>query len=151
MLKLNFPDYQFRISCEDDRQLIFDPVRRKFVALTPEEWVRQHLIAFLTTTANVPLTLIGVEKQIRINRLEKRFDLVVFSRNGSPLLLAECKAPNISLTEQVFDQASRYNLILNVRYFILTNGLVHYMCELNYREKKLEILEEMPELRNHLL
>jgi len=144
MQKLNFPCFDFRIRAQGNRQEIYDPVRHKFVVLTPEEWVRQHLIAYLTLVKNYPLSVIGVEKQLILNKQSKRFDLVVFSRNGNPFLLVECKAPGVEITEKAFDQAARYNLLLKAEYFFITNGLEHYPCRLDYENKKYVFIEDIP-------
>jgi hypothetical protein len=145
MLKLNFPEYLFRMSSlPNGRAMIFDLVRKKNVALTPEEWVRQHVIAFLVNSRQVPLSMIGVEKQISLNKLAKRFDLVVFSRQGEAVLLVECKAPNVQITEKTFHQAARYNLILKVNYFFITNGLEMYCCKVDYAAQSYNFLSEVP-------
>jgi hypothetical protein len=144
MQKLNFPYFDFRIRLLNNRQEIYDPVRHKFVVLTPEEWVRQHLIAYLTLVKNYPLSVIGVEKQLILNKQSKRFDLVVFSRNGNPFLLVECKAPGVEITEKAFDQAARYNLLLKAEYFFITNGLEHYPCRLDYENKQYVFIEDIP-------
>ncbi len=145
MQQLNFPDFDFKYRIFNKRNEIFDPVRRKFVALTPEEWVRQHLIAYLMLVKKYPVSVIGVEKQLMLNKQPKRFDLVVFSRKATPLLLAECKAPGIEITEKVFDQAARYNMLLHAEYFLITNGLDHYSCRLDYENKQYIFVEEIPD------
>jgi hypothetical protein len=144
MQQLNFPHFDFKFRDTASRHEIFDAVRHKYVALTPEEWVRQNLIAFISIIKGYPVSMIGVEKQLFINKLSKRFDLVVFSRNGSPFLLAECKAPGIEITEKTFDQAARYNLLLRAEYFLITNGLDHYTCRLDYENKQYIFVEEIP-------
>jgi hypothetical protein len=144
MQQLNFPHFDFRFRNPGNRQEIFDPVRHKYVSLTPEEWVRQNLIAFITLIKGYPISMIGVEKQLVLNKLSKRFDLVVFSRNGNPFMLAECKAPGIEITEKTFDQAARYNMLLRAEYFLITNGLDHYTCRLDYENKQYIFIEEIP-------
>lgn len=144
MQLLNFPVFEFRFSEQNQRTFIFDPVRTKYVRLTPEEWVRQHVIAYLNTFKGVPYTLMGVEKLLKLNNLSKRCDIVVFNRNGSPLLLVECKAPEVSISQAVFDQAARYNIRLNVRYLLITNGMEHYSCEIDYVGNAYSFLEELP-------
>lgn len=144
MKQLNFPQFDFRLRIFNGRQEIFDPVRHKFVLLTPEEWVRQHLIAYLTQKKGYPISVIGVEKQLILNTLQKRFDLVIFSRNGTPFLLAECKAPGVEVTEKTFDQAARYNMLLQARYFLITNGMEHYPCRLDYLNKQYIFIEDIP-------
>lgn len=144
MQQLNFPDFDFRLRNNAGRQEIFDPVRRKFVALTPEEWVRQHLIAYLNRAKGYPLHAIGVEKQLLLNKQPKRFDLVVFKRNASPMLLVECKAPGVEITQKAFDQAARYNMLLLAEYFLITNGLEHYPCRIDYENKQYVFIQEIP-------
>ena len=145
MQELNFPGFEFRTRSVNNRLEIFDPARHKFVVLTPEEWVRQHLIAYLNTEKKYPLSVIGVEKQLVLNKQTKRFDLVVFSRNGNPYLLAECKAPGVEITEKAFDQAARYNMLLKAEYFFVTNGMEHYPCRIDYENKQYVFIEEIPQ------
>jgi hypothetical protein len=144
MQQLNFPLFEFKIRNFNNRQEIFDPVRHKYVSLTPEEWVRQHLIAYLTDIKGYPVTIIGVEKQLLLNKMPKRFDLVVFNRNANPLILAECKAPGVEITEKAFDQAARYNMLLQADYFLITNGIDHYPCRLDYKNKQYIFIEDVP-------
>lgn len=144
--KLNFQEFTFRLRKSVPKDEIFDPVRKKFVALTPEEWVRQHVIAFLIEQKNIPVSRIGVEKALKVNTLLKRFDAVVFSRNGNPLLLIECKAPGVEITESVFDQAARYNMQLNATYFMITNGIDHFTCKLDYTKKIYSFIPDIPDL-----
>ena len=145
MQQLNFPSFEFKIREVNGRQEIFDPVRRKYVTLTTEEWVRQHLISYLTLIKNYPVSMIGVEKQLMLNKLQKRFDLVVFERNAKPFLLVECKAPGVEITEKTFDQAARYNMLLQAEYFLITNGLEHYTCRIDYENKQYVFIEEIPD------
>lgn len=120
-------------------------VRRKNVALTPEEWVRQHLLAFLVNDKNFPAGLIGVEKQLKVNGLPRRTDILVYSRGMKKILLAECKAPAVNINQEVFDQAARYNLSLGVKYFVLTNGLQTFCCTMNHEKQQYTFLREIPE------
>jgi len=151
MIRLNFPPFEFRLRQTDRRQEIFDLVRHKFVAFTPEEWVRQHLINYLINAKGIPPTLIGVEKQLVLNKISKRFDLVVFSKSASPILLAECKAPGVEITTKVFDQTARYNLELKAGYFLITNGLEHYSCRIDYQKKQYVFIEEIPTYKEMLV
>lgn len=144
MQQLNFPHFDFKLREINGRHEIFDPVRHKYVMLTPEEWVRQHLIAYLTLVKSYPISIIGVEKQLLLNKLPKRFDLVVFGRNANPFLLVECKAPGVEITEKTFDQAARYNMLLQAEYFLITNGLEHYTCRIDYENKQYIFIEEIP-------
>ena len=144
MIKLNFPDYQSHIFEKDGKKTIFDPVRKKYVALTPEEWVRQHVISFLMMEKNVPVKLIGVETEFKLFKTKKRFDLVVHDRNGKALVLVECKSPSVPLTQAVLDQASRYNFALNVAYLMLTNGLQHIFCLVDKSTGTLKLIDSLP-------
>ncbi|MBK7214629.1 MAG: type I restriction enzyme HsdR N-terminal domain-containing protein [Bacteroidales bacterium] len=144
MVKLNFPSFEFKMIVKENQDWIFDPIRKKYVRLTPEEWVRQHLISYLLETREVPAGLLGVEKQISVNRLSRRFDVCIFGRNGLPLLLGECKAPSIAITSEVFDQAARYNLVLKANYFIITNGLDIFCCKMDFENKRYLFLDEIP-------
>lgn len=145
MQPLNFPKYDFRFKNSQNSALIFDIVRKKFVVLTPEEWVRQHALMFLSIEKKYPLSHINVEKQILYNGLRKRYDIVVFNPNGSIHLLVECKAPHINISQTTFDQIAQYNFKLNASYLMVTNGLEHYMCQMNFQEEKYMFLKEIPE------
>ncbi|GIM55328.1 type I restriction enzyme HsdR N-terminal domain-containing protein [Capnocytophaga cynodegmi] len=145
MQRLNFKEYSFRFKKIDDKLFIFDEIRKKFVALQPEEWVRQHVIRFLIEEKKVPKSLINVEKEITINGLVKRYDIVVFSRNGNILLAVECKAPTIQISQTIFDQIARYNLMLKSEILMITNGLNHYFCQMDYEKGKYLFLKELPE------
>jgi hypothetical protein len=146
--KLNFPEYKFKITAtnsDGQSSKIFDIVRKKYVSLTPEEWVRQNLIHYLITEKKFPASLMAVEAKLKVNELFKRTDLVVYNNLMQPILIGECKSPSVRITQKAFDQAARYNLSLNVKYFILTNGLQIYPCKVNAIEKKYEFLEEIGE------
>jgi hypothetical protein len=136
MQKLNFPTYQFKVKkSESSDVLIFDAVRKKYVKLTPEEWVRQHAIKFLVEEKQISLSLMEVEKLLKINNTNKRFDLVCKNNNGEVLLLLECKAPNVKLSQATFDQILRYNNELKAQYIWITNGLEHFIFKLDYDTK----------------
>lgn len=145
MQKLNLPEYDFRIKKGEGKQLIFDPVRKKFVVLTPEEWVRQNFIQYLKTEKKYPETLMAVEKQILVNKKQRRFDLLIYSRNGEPYLIAEFKAPNVKITQDAFDQVVRYNMVLRVKRVVVSNGLQHFACEIDYTKNSYSYLSEIPE------
>jgi type I site-specific restriction-modification system R (restriction) subunit len=144
MQQLNFPRFEFKLRNLNNRQEIFDILRHKYVSLTPEEWVRQHLISYLILIKGYPASVIGVEKQLLLNKMIKRFDLVVFKRNGSPFVLVECKAPGVEITEKTFDQAARYNMLLQAEYFLITNGLEHYSCRIDYENKQYVFIQDIP-------
>ncbi len=112
--------------------------------LTPEEWVRQHVIQFLLAQKKIPQSLLSAEKQIRINQVIKRYDVVAFKPDGSILLVVECKAPSVKITQETFDQIARYNLTLKADFLMVTNGLQHYYCQLDYQAKKYHFLKEIP-------
>jgi len=141
---LNFPPCKFTLRLNNGKEEIYDPVRKKYVVLTPEEWVRQHVIVFLIDQKQVPMSLISVEKKLEFNTLTKRFDVVIFNRNAVPLMLIECKAPGIKVNESVFDQAARYNMSLNAGLFLITNGLDHYCCRIDFENKLYVFLNDIP-------
>ncbi|MCX2719687.1 type I restriction enzyme HsdR N-terminal domain-containing protein [Lentiprolixibacter aurantiacus] len=145
MKPLCFPQYDFRFKSSENTRYIFDVIRKKFVVLQPEEWVRQHLVHYLIKDKGYPKSLINVEKIIRMHGLSKRYDLVVFSPLGEIVLLAECKAPNIPITQETFDQIARYNMALQSRLLVLTNGAKLYCCEMDFDKEKYIFLEQIPE------
>jgi hypothetical protein len=145
MQKLNLPEYTFRKKTEDGKQLVFDQIRKKFVVLTPEEWVRQNFIQYLKKEKKYPESLMAVEKQININGKLRRFDLLVYLRNGQPHLIAEFKAPGVKITQDAFDQVVRYNMALRVERVIVSNGLQHFACEIDYVKNNYTFLHEIPE------
>lgn len=144
MQKLNLPEYNFRTKTEDGKTLIFDLIRKKFVVLTPEEWVRQNFIQYLKTEKKYPETLMAVEKQIMLNQTQRRFDLLIYSRNGQPYLIAEFKAPGVKITQETFDQVVRYNMALRVERVVVSNGLQHFACEIDYTKNSFSYLPEIP-------
>ncbi|HLT65612.1 MAG TPA: type I restriction enzyme HsdR N-terminal domain-containing protein [Flavobacterium sp.] len=123
---------------------IFDIIRKKYVVLTPEEWVRQHVVHYLIYTRSFRQSYINVEKMFKINNIVKRYDVVVYNPDGSIYLLVECKKPDIKLSQTVFDQIARYNLQLNAKYLMVTNGLQHIYCRLDYENQKYNFLAEVP-------
>ncbi|WP_108425670.1 type I restriction enzyme HsdR N-terminal domain-containing protein [Flagellimonas amoyensis] len=145
MQALNFPNYTFRIKNSQNRQYIFDGIRKKFVVLQPEEWVRQHVLHYLVFTKNFPKSLINVEKQLMVNGLKRRYDVVVFNPDGTIFLLVECKAPEVKVEQAVFDQIARYNYQLKSAYLMVTNGLEHYCCEMDHENEKYRFLKEIPD------
>ncbi len=144
MQKLNFPEYQFRFKSSENKVSIFDRIRKKFVVLTPEEWVRQHTIQYLIDEKKYPESLINVEKLIKLNGLSKRYDIIIFNPNGSIYLIIECKSATVKITQNVFDQIARYNLVLDAEYLMITNGLDHYYCQMNYNEEQYTFLKDIP-------
>lgn len=142
---LNLPPASFRIRVMNNRDEIFDQVRKKFVALTPEEWVRQNFIDYLVNTKNVPLSLIGIEVPLVYNKMKKRGDIVIWSNSGKPKLIVECKAPEVLLTQDVFHQVAMYNMTLNVDYIVVTNGMSHYACMIDHINSTYYFLEDVPD------
>ena len=144
MLKLSFPNYEFRLKKINQKRFIFDEIRKKFVELTPEEWVRQNCIRFLEKEKKFNKSLISVEKKINLNNTTKRFDILVYDSDGSCILLVECKAPNIKIEQNSFDQIIRYNQVVNAKFLMVTNGIIHYYCKINNIQNKIEFLKEIP-------
>lgn len=141
---LNFPTYNFRMKKSEEKFLIFDIVRKKFIVLQPEEWVRQHLLHFLTEEKNYPIQLLRVEVAVNTKLLKQRSDIIAYDRNGKALLIVECKAPHIKITQDTFDQIARYNMKLRVPYLLVTNGLQHYCCIMDYEKESYTFLQEIP-------
>lgn len=144
MINLNLPTYNFRIKNKENKLYIFDIVRKKNVILTPEEWVRQHFIHYLLEEKNYPGSLMSVEKQLKINQLVKRTDILIYDRKGMPNIIVECKAPSIKISQNTFDQIARYNLKLQAKYLILTNGLKHYYCKMDHQKERYDFLADIP-------
>jgi hypothetical protein len=147
MQLLNFPFYTFRFKNSENKTAIFDEIRKKFILLTPEEWVRQNVVQYLIIEKKYPKSLINVEKILKINNLIKRYDVVVFNSDGSICLLIECKAPSIKISQKTFDQIAIYNFSLNANFLMVTNGLKHYICQIDFENKKYNFLENLPEFK----
>ncbi|WP_025743147.1 type I restriction enzyme HsdR N-terminal domain-containing protein [Aquimarina pacifica] len=147
MQKLNFPEYQFRLKSSENKVSIFDRIRKKFIILTPEEWVRQHTVNYLISEKKYPESLINVEKALHLNGMTKRYDIIIFNPNGSIYLIVECKSSKIKITQSVFDQIARYNLALDAEYLMITNGMNHYYCQMSYKDEKYTFLEDIPEYK----
>lgn len=124
--------------------MVFDEIRKKFCVLTPEEWVRLHVVQFLINEYNYPKGLINVEKQLKLNHTIKRYDVVVFNKDGSVFLIVECKAPAIPINQITFDQIARYNLALKAEYLMVTNGLEHYICQMDFKNERYVFLKDIP-------
>ena len=144
MVQLNFPAYRFEFKNRENKPYILDRIRKKWVVLQPEEWVRQHVVHFLLKEKNYPISLIAVEKQLKINTRIKRTDIVVYNKQGTPELLIECKAPSVKITQTTFDQIARYNLTANSNYLMVTNGLAHYFCQIDSTKEAYIFLEDIP-------
>ena len=146
MTQVQFAKYEFKVKERDGHKFIFDIARKKWVALTNEEWVRQHIVHYLVNDKKYPLNHIAVERGIELNGLAKRFDVVVFSNAGIPALIIECKEPDEVLNEKVFEQIARYNLSLRVNYLWVTNGDKNYCCSLVAGIRLLEVVPEYADL-----
>lgn len=144
MQPLNLPDYSFQLETRQGQPCIFDPVRKKFLVLTPEEWVRQNFVQFLIQEKKYPASLIGIEVGLKYNALRKRADVLIYSSAAEPLLLVECKAPSVKISQDTFDQIARYNMQFKVKYLVVTNGLDHYCCEMEYDGPSYRFLKEIP-------
>jgi hypothetical protein len=145
MQKLNLPEYSFKIRNTEGKPFIFDVFRKKYVRLTPEEWVRQNFIQFLVTEMNYSPSLLVVEGSVKVNNNPQRADLIVFDRSGNPALVAEFKAPEVKISQHTFDQIVRYNMQLKVKFLIVSNGLEHYCCSVNYAENTYAYLPGIPD------
>jgi len=142
--KLNFPTYSFRFKNSENKISIFDEIRKKFVILQPEEWVRQHCVHYLMTEKKYPKSLINVEKELIINDLKKRYDIVVFNPDGSIHLIVECKSVKININQDTFDQIARYNLSVNATFLMVTNGINHYYCQMDFENEAYSFLKDIP-------
>lgn len=142
-MELSLPAFEYKVKKQNGAALIYDVVRKKYVALTPEEWVRQHIIHFLIEHKSYPASLVAVEKEIDLYGLRRRFDLVCYDRQGAPYLIVECKAPSVELSQKVFDQVFGYNLIMAARYIAISNGIKHY-CGSVDSDRNFSFLDEIP-------
>jgi hypothetical protein len=142
MIAVQYPEPKFRTKKENGRQYIFDPIRKAWLLLTEEEWVRQNFVNYLVTKLNYPSTVIALEKEISLNDLKKRFDILVYDKDHKPWMLVECKEPNVNLGEDVLQQVLRYNISVPVEYIVITNGNATMGWK---KEGELSLLEEMPE------
>ena len=150
MYELNLPKYGIKIKNDKGHQSIFDVLRRKFVALTPEEWVRQHFVHFLIEHKGYPKALMANEIQLAIGNKKLRCDSVLYDRTLKPRMIIEYKAPTVSITQKVFDQITIYNMLLHVDYLVVSNGIKHYCCRMDYANQKYLFLEDIPDYQNLL-
>ncbi|GAA0758984.1 type I restriction enzyme HsdR N-terminal domain-containing protein [Psychroflexus lacisalsi] len=144
MQKLDFPEYSFKFKSKENKPAIFSILRKKYLVLNPEEWVRQHCVHFLISEKNYSKDLLNEERQIQVNGILKRYDIVSFSSNGTIELIVECKAPSVNITQQTFDQIARYNMALKADYLMITNGINHYFCQMDYENETYIFLETLP-------
>lgn len=141
---LNLPAFDAKIAQRDGKYVIFDVIRRRYVTLTPEEWVRQHFTHFLLEVKGYPQGLLANEIQINLNGTKKRCDTVLYRRDLTPQMIVEYKAPSVEITQAVFDQITRYNMVLKVDYLIVSNGLRHYCCRIDYARNTYYFLPDIP-------
>lgn len=144
MFQLNLPFYNLTLKEENGNHFIFDDIRKKFLRLTPEEWVRQNFVKYLIDQKKYPASLIIIEKGLKLIELTKRADILIY-KGSSPILLVECKAPTVKISQDTFDQISRYNLTFKVPYLMVTNGMSHYCCQIDFETNSYHFLEEIPE------
>lgn len=144
MLNLSFPNYEFRLKEINQKRFIFDEIRKKYIELTPEEWVRQNCVKFLINDRKFKRNLISIEKRIKLNNTIKRFDILVHDNYGNCNLLVECKAPNVKINQDSFDQILRYNQVINAKFLMITNGIINYYCKINKLQNKIEFLKNIP-------
>ena len=144
MERLNFPPSAVQLKIKENKPLVFDQIRKKWLRCTPEEWVRVHCLNYLISTLNYPASWIKVENEIKLYNTSKRFDIMVVNPNRGNLLLVECKAPSVKIDQQVFDQIARYNLEAKSQYMMLTNGMNHYFCTMDYTNQRYHFIKELP-------
>lgn len=145
MLSLNLPVFDAKIAVRNGKKVIFDVIRRRYVALTPEEWVRQHFVHFLLTYKGYPQALMANEVQLQLNGTKKRCDTVLYWRDLTARMIIEYKAPEIEITQAVFDQITRYNMVLKVDYLVVSNGMRHYCCRMDYERNSYTFLKDIPD------
>lgn len=140
---LNLPPYPFKITDEQGQLFLFDEIRKKEVVLTPEEWVRQHFVQYLIREKRYPRSLIKLEGGLQLNGRAKRSDIVVFNNQGEKILMVECKAPSVKITQKVFDQIARYNFTHQIKLLAVTNGLQHYYCKIDFEKQRFDFIEAL--------
>ena len=150
MTRLNLPPFEIKLRGTKAQPQIFDILRKKYIALTPEEWVRQHFVHFLVEHKGYPAALMANEIQLKVGEKTLRADSVLYSRDLKPRMIIEYKAPHIPITQKVFDQISIYNMLLHVDYLVVSNGLQHYICKMDYNDKKYLFLEDIPDYKEFL-
>lgn len=144
-MELNLPSFDIRLQRDDEGVKIFDRLRKKFIILTPEEWVRQHFVNYLINHKGFPESLMANEIGITLNGTRRRCDTVVFDKHGSPMVIVEYKASSIVISQSTFDQIVRYNMVLHARYLIVSNGMNHYCCHIDYDNMSYDFLKEVPD------
>jgi len=151
MYQLNLPEYQFKIKKQNNRLFVFDSQRKRYVALTPEEWVRLHFVRFLIDEMNYPAALLAVEYQIEFNGMKKRCDAILFDNKAQAQLIIELKAPNIPITQAIFDQVAVYNAKLDVQFFMISNGIEHYCCRVDTKNTRYQFLPGIPKYEDFMV
>jgi len=144
MPQLNLPNAALKTKLVEGTTQVFDAVRKKYLVLTPEEWVRQHFIHYLNKEKNYPLGLMGVEQMLKYNTMQTRADIVLYTADGNPNMIVECKAPSVKITQDAFNQIAKYNFKLQVDFLVVTNGMQHFCCAMDYENNKITFLEEVP-------
>lgn len=145
MRALNLPAFDYKLQDNNNQLEIFDLIRKKYVRLTPEEWVRQHFVHYLISHMGYPKSLIQVEKGLQYHKMAKRWDIVIFKRDGTSFMVVECKAPSVKLTQATFDQVACYNQSLKADYLTVTNGMVHFSCKIDHAAHRFKFLEKLPD------
>ena len=143
--QLNLPIAALKTKLVEGTTQVFDQVRKKYLVLTPEEWVRQHFIHYLNQEKNYPLGLMGVEKMVKYNSMKTRADIVLYAADGKPNMIVECKAPKVKITQDAFNQIAKYNFNLKVDFLVVTNGIQHFCCALDYKNNKISFMKEVPD------
>ncbi|RMG79822.1 MAG: type I restriction enzyme HsdR N-terminal domain-containing protein [Bacteroidetes bacterium] len=143
MIDLNLPKYNFKLIRKDGKIKIWDEFRQKFVILTPEEWVRQNFLTFLTKEKHYPKGLVKLEHALKLNGLSKRCDALIYGKNGKPVMIIEFKKPDVKITQEVFNQIGRYNWVMKVPYLIISNGLVHYFVKVDFKRQTFSFEEDI--------
>ena len=142
--QLNLPIAALKTKLVEGTTQVFDQVRKKYLVLTPEEWVRQHFIHYLNQEKNYPLGLMGVEQMVKYNGMQTRADIVLYTTEGKPNMIVECKASNVKITQDAFNQIAKYNFKLKVPFLVVTNGMQHFCCKMEYESNEIKFLEEIP-------
>lgn len=150
MSSLNLPSYPVKLNDNNGVRSIYDPLRKKYIVLTPEEWVRQHFINFLSQHKAYPIELMANEVLLRLNSTSKRCDTVVYNKYLTPIAIIEYKAPHIKITQEVFEQIYRYNIVLRVKYLIVSNGMQHFCCKIDYTQNTSTFLPDIPSYQDML-
>jgi len=145
MKALNLPTYSFKIKSENDLEYVYDQFRKKYVRLTPEEWVRQNFAVYLVNEKSYPASRMMIEKSLKVNKMSKRCDILVCDDAGRPVLMVECKSPEIKIGQSTFEQVSVYNIAFHVKYLIITNGLQHFCCSVDFINQTVDFLKDIPQ------